>query len=107
MLAAHGRTAGLDPAQNAFLFLQRRTVPALDEVADNPHRLIAAIGRPGRLVAAGLNPDDAVHGLGIVGIGVGRAVAKTQEVARALCRHTRFGRGLGRHTAFLLPAHQE
>ncbi|MNK98201.1 hypothetical protein D3C87_1185600 [compost metagenome] len=107
MGAAHGRAAAFDSTKNAFLLLQRCAVPALDKIADDPNRLIAAVRGPGRFVAAGLDPDDVVHGLGIVGIGVGGTVAKTEEVACALRRHARFLRRLGRHAAFLFPAHQQ
>nr|GFD51944.1 hypothetical protein [Tanacetum cinerariifolium] len=71
-LAVHRRTRGFAAAEDRFLFLQRGTVPALDEVADDAHGLIAAVGGPGRFVAARLHPDQLVHGLLVVRIGVGR-----------------------------------
>ena len=107
MLAVHGRARGFDTADDAFLFLQRGAIPALDKVTDDAHGLVTAMGGPGRFVAGGLYPDDLVHGLVIVGVGVGRAIAKAQEVARTLCRFAGLGRCLGRHAAFLLPAHQQ
>ncbi len=106
-VAVHRRARRFDAADDAFLFLQRCAVPALDEVADDPHGLIAAIGGPGRFVFAGLHPDNLVHGLVVVGIGVGRTVTKAQEVTRALRRLARLGGGLWRYAAFLFPAHQQ
>ncbi len=106
-LAVHGCAGRLFAPEDAFLFLQRGTVPALDQVADHAHHLIAAVGSPGRFVATGLHPDQPVHGLGVIGVGVGRAVTKTQEVARALGRLPGLEGRLRRYGAFLLPAHEQ
>src|SRR5471032_2017615 len=107
LVAIHGRAGGFDAPDNAFLLLQRGTVPALDEIADDANGMVAAVGGPGGFGAAWLHPDNLVHGLVVVGVRVGRTVTKTEKIARALRRLAGFGWRLRRHAAFLFPAHQQ
>src|SRR6478735_7518611 len=101
--AAEGRAARLLAAHDRFLLAKRRTVPALDEIADDPHRLVAAVMGPFRLAGARSHPDEMVHQRLVGGVGVGGAVAEAQQVARAFRRLARFGLA-HRHRALLLPA---
>ena len=49
LTTVEGRTGHLGASHDPLLFAEGRTIPALDEVADDAHRLIAATDSPGRL----------------------------------------------------------
>ena len=104
--AVHRRATVTATAEDRLLLLQRRAVPALDKVADQPHRLIAAVVRPGRLVVVPVHPDQLLHQGAVICWRVGGAIAKAEKIARAL------GLAVGarrhhRHTTLLLPAHHQ
>ena len=101
--AVERRAAVLAAADDVFLLLQRRAVPALHEIADDAHHLVGAADRPLRLALALPGPDDALHQRRIAGIGIGGAVAEAEEVAGA--RRRAVGHRMHhRHVALLLPA---
>ena len=88
-------------ADDALLLAERRAVPALDEVADDPDRLVAAAARPRRARRRpAATQTTRVHQRGVGAVGVGRAVAEAEEVARALRR----GSGPARRCTGTLPA---
>ena len=94
-------------AENCLLLLQRRAIPAFDEIADQTDSHIIAVKSPFRLILAWLNPDDAVHQGFVSSIRIGRSIAEAEEIACAFLGFWRMRR-LHWHRAFLLPAdHQK
>ncbi len=89
LLLTQGSAAHLAPADRPFLLLQRARIPDVKKDANSPGDEIAASGHPLRPVPV-RHPDEALHGLAILGADVGGPILEAHQVA---------GRGLGRARA--------
>src|SRR5262249_55500592 len=102
LAAAKRGTRVLVAADRLFLVGERRAVPDLKQHADAPGHQVAAAPHPARAFVS--DPNEAIHGFGVLGADVGGAVLEAHQVAWRLLAAAGAGSAA---EAELGPAHRD